>query len=91
MNKETAIVIFKEQTIRRVWHKEEWWFCVLDVVSALTDSVNPTEYIKKMRIRDKELAKGWGQIVTPLILDTAGGKQKINCANTEGIFRIIQS
>ncbi len=44
-----------------------------------------------MRKRDAELAKGWGQIVTPLLLETSGGKQKVNCANTEGIFRIIQS
>src|SRR3990167_8541384 len=91
MSKETAIVIFKEQTIRRVWHNDEWWFCVADVIIALTDSVNSTDYIKKMRTRDKELAKGWGQIVTPLSLETSGGKQKINCANTEGMFRLIQS
>ena len=91
MNKNTAIVIFKEQAIRRTWHKEEWWFSVADVVAVLTDSVNPTDYIKKMRSRDMELTKGWGQIVTPLLLDTQGGKQKINCANTEGLFRIIQS
>ena len=44
-----------------------------------------------MRRRDSELAKGWGQIATPLSIETAGGTQKINCANTEGIFRIIQS
>jgi len=91
MNKETAIVLFKEKTIRRTWHNEEWWFSVSDVVAALTDSVNPTDYIKKMRSRDKELAQGWGQIVTPLILETQGGKQSTNCANTEGMFRIIQS
>jgi len=91
MNKETAIVLFKEKTIRRIWYKEEWWFVVVDVVSALTDSVNPTDYIKKIRNRDKELAQGWGQIVTPLLVGTEGGNQKANCANTEGILRIIQS
>ena len=41
--------------------------------------------------RDEELAKGWVQIEHPLLIDTAGGKQTIKCANTEGIFRIIQS
>ena len=61
------------------------------MVSVLTDSINPSGYIKDMRRRDMELAKGWGQIATPLSVDTAGGKQKINCANTEGVFRIIQS
>jgi prophage antirepressor-like protein len=91
MNKDTAIVIFKEQAIRRVWHNDEWWYSVSDVVIALTDSTNPTDYIKKMRSRDEELANGWGQIITPLLHETSGGKQKINCANTEGLLRIIQS
>ncbi|MBY0544532.1 MAG: Bro-N domain-containing protein, partial [Gammaproteobacteria bacterium] len=91
MDKENTIVLFKEQTIRRTWYRGEWWFVVADVVSVLTNSINPTDYIKKMRNRDKELAQGWGQIVTPLVVDTAGGKQKISCANTEGILRIIQS
>jgi hypothetical protein len=53
--------------------------------------MQPKGYIKDMRRRDAELAKGWGQIATPLSLQTAGGVQKLNCANTEGIFRIIQS
>lgn len=91
MSKETAIILFKEKTIRRVWHQDAWWFAVADVVVALTDSINPTDYIKKMRSRDNELAQGWGQIVTPLVIQTTGGRQKANCANTEGILRIIQS
>ena len=44
-----------------------------------------------MRKRDNELSKGWGQIVTPLSVQTSGGDQNLNCANTEGIFRVIQS
>ena len=88
---ETKLAIFKGKEIRRILHDDEWWFAIVDVVSVLTDSVNPSGYIKDMRRRDGELAKGWGQIATPLLLETAGGKQKVNCANTEGIFRIIQS
>lgn len=88
---ETKLVVFQSKEIRRTLHDGEWWFSVADVVEALTNTLNPTDYIKKMRSRDKELAKGWGQIVTPLWLETEGGKQKVNCANTEGIFRIIQS
>lgn len=88
---ESRIAVFQEKTIRRVWHGDEWWFSVQDVVQALTDSQNPGDYIKKMRSRDKELGKGWGQIVTPLRLETEGGIQRANCANTEGVFRIIQS
>lgn len=88
---ENKLVVFKGAKIRRTVHNKEWWFSVSDTVVALTDTVNATDYIKKMRIRDEELGKGWGQIVTPLWLDTEGGKQQVNCANTEGIFRIIQS
>ncbi len=64
---------------------------VEDIVLALTDSVNPKDYINKMRRRDEELDKGYGQFVHTLDVSTEGGLQKMNCANTEGIFRIIQS
>lgn len=63
---ETQLAVFKGRKIRRTLHKNEWGFSVADVVVALTDTVNATDYIKKMRNRDNELAKGWGQIVTPL-------------------------
>ena len=85
------IAVFQETTIRRVWHNEEWWFAIVDVVGVLTDSVQPEGYVKDLRRRDPELAKGWGQIATPLSVATAGGAQRVNCANTEGLFRIIQS
>src|SRR3989338_8982175 len=88
---ETKIAIFKGQEVRRTIHNNEWWFVVVDVVLALTDSVQPDGYIKDMRRRDPELSKGWGQIATPLTVKTRGGMQKLNCASTEGIFRIIQS
>lgn len=91
MNKETAIVIFKESTIRRTWHNQEWWFVIADVIAALTNSTQPAGYLKDMRRRDPQLNEGWGQIATPLAITTPGGLQKLNCANTEGIFRLIQS
>jgi prophage antirepressor-like protein len=87
----SKIVVFESREIRRTWHNEEWRFVVADIVAALTDSMQPDGYLKDMRRRDPELSKGWGQIAAPLSVDTAGGKQKINCANTRGIFRIIQS
>jgi DNA-damage-inducible protein D len=86
-----SIIVFKGKNIRRTFHRDEWWFVIKDIVEVLTDTTNATDYIKKMRQRDSLLSEGWGQIVTPLLVDTAGGKQKLNCANTEGIFRIIQS
>ncbi|HAZ29463.1 TPA: phage antirepressor protein [candidate division WWE3 bacterium] len=91
MQETTRIAIFKGKEIRKTIHKNEWWFVIVDVVSALTDSVQPDGYIKDMRRRDPEISKGWGQIATPLAMSTSGGMQKLNCANTEGIFRIIQS
>lgn len=87
----TKIAIFKGQRIRKVIHNNEWWFVIIDVVAVLTDSVQPDGYIKDMRRRDPELTKGWGQIATLLAVETGGGKQAMNCANTEGILRIIQS
>ena len=87
----TKIAIFRNRKIRKAIHKNEWWFVIVDVVAALTDSIQPDGYIKDMRRRDPELSKGWGQIAIPLSVQTSGGMHKLNCANTEGIFRIIQS
>ena len=90
-NPEMRIALFQRKEIRRTIHNNEWWFVITDVVAALTDSVNPQGYLKDMRRRDPELAKGWGQFATPLSIATTGGAQNLNCANTEGLFRIIQS
>ena len=93
MTKKQEIKIFEDKKVRTVWDSEteQWYFCVADVVEVLTDSKNPTDYIKKMKKRDPSLAEGWGQIVTPLSVQTAGGKQRVNCATQQGLFRIIQS
>jgi DNA-damage-inducible protein D len=60
-------------------------------VGILTESVDTKQYIKRMRQRDAELSKGWVQIVPTLLIETAGGKQKMACANAKGLLRIIQS
>ncbi len=99
---EHKLVVFQRKDIRRQLHNGEWWFVIADVVVALTDSNDPAQYIRKMRARDEEIAqlfeadtvdKGAVQIVPPLTLTfaTPGGKQKLPCWNTEGIFRLIQS
>ena len=85
------IALFEKKEVRRVWKDEQWYFVITDIVRALTDSVQPDGYIKDMRRRDEELSKGWGQIATPLTINTDGGPQKLNCASLQGIFRIIQS
>ena len=93
MTKKQTIQLFEEKKVRTVWddEQEKWFFCVVDVIEVLTESKDPKGYIKKMKQRDPELSKGWGQIVTPLSVQTAGGSQKVNCAAREGVFRIIQA
>ena len=87
------IKLFQDKKIRTVFNNEnqKWYFVVEDVVAVLTDSKDPKQYVKRMKLRDNELAKGWVQIVPTLLIDTSGGKQKMRCANTEGLLRIIQS
>lgn len=89
----SKVKLFEDRQVRYMWNdgEEDWYFVVADVVQVLTDTVDSKDYIKKMRRRDPELAKGWGQIVTPLPIKTAGGVQNLNCTNAEGLLRIIQS
>lgn len=94
---EARVALFQSREIRRTLHNDEWWFVITDIVAALTDSADPSDYWKKMRRRDPDLSldsqKGGGQIDPPLALafETAGGRQKLQCWNTQGIFRLIQS
>lgn len=87
------IKLFQDKKIRTTFNEEDqkWYFVVEDVIAVLTDSKDPKQYVKRMKLRDKELSKGWVQIVPTLLIDTPGGKQKMRCANAEGLLRIIQS
>ncbi len=86
------IAVFQESSIRRVWHNEEWWFSVVDVCAILTASPDAGAYWRKLKQR---LNAEGSQPVTfchGLKLLAPDGKQReTNCANTEGLFRIIQS
>lgn len=93
MNTETKISIFKGKQIRKVLHENEWYFSVIDVVGALSDSAKPRDYWFKMKLRvkteeDSELSTLCRQLK---LESTDGKKYETDCANTEGIFRIIQS
>jgi hypothetical protein len=93
--KPTKISVFDGQKIRKVWDKdkEEWYFSVIDVVEALTDSANARDYWFKMKIRVKE-ESGFepSTICRQLKLEAPDGKMReTDCADTEGLFRIIQS
>jgi DNA-damage-inducible protein D len=88
---EAGIAVFQRTEVRRTLHNSEWWFVVSDVVFALTGSADIGQYLKKLRQRDPMLAETWTEFIRPLPFATAGGSQNLNCANTEGLFRIIQS
>lgn len=89
---ENHLVVFQEKNIRRVWHENAWWFSVVDVCAVLTESADAGAYWRKLKQR---LNAESGQPVTfchGLKLEAADGKQRVtDCANTEGLFRIIQS
>lgn len=89
---EQKIAIFKQKEIRKVIYKKEWWFSVVDVCGALTDSVDAGAYWRKLKQR---LIEEQSQVVTfchGLKLIAPDGKKYLtDCANTESIFRIIQS
>ncbi|WP_353138773.1 BRO family protein [Limnohabitans sp.] len=95
-NHESRVALFQSREIRRTLHNEEWWFVITDIIAVLTAAADPSDYWKKMRRRDPDLSlnsQGGGQIDPPLALafETAGGRQKLQCWNTQGIFRLIQS
>lgn len=94
MSQLEQIKLFEEKKIRSVWddEKEEWYFSVVDVVEVLTDSTNPTDYLKKMRKRDSELGLYIGTNCPQVAMTTTTGKKrKTLAATTEQLFRIIQS
>lgn len=74
----TKIALFRGKKIRKTLFQNEWWFSVVDVIFALTDSANPRDYWYRMKVRVKEE-------------DGDGKMRETDCADTEGILRIIQS
>ncbi len=92
-DKNTKIAIFQKKEIRKTLYKNEWWFSVVDVIEALTDSVNPRDYWYRMKVRvqDEDGAQ-LSTVCRQLKLESSDGKKyETDCANTEGVFRIIQS
>lgn len=94
MKKENSIKLFEERIIRSIWNEEEeeWYFSVVDVIEALTDSTNPTDYLKKLRKRDLLLGDYLGTNCPQVAMtNETGKKRKTLAANTKQLFRVIQS
>ncbi|MBI2671996.1 hypothetical protein HYX16_03625 [Candidatus Woesearchaeota archaeon] len=76
MNEHNTLVVFQDKKIRRTWFNEEWWFVAVDIVEVLTDSKDPSGYLKDIRRRDEGFSEGWRQIATPPFNRNKGRKTK---------------
>lgn len=90
-NHKNKLVLFQSKQIRRIWHADEWFFSVVDIVEALTESPNPSQYWGKVKQREfieTQLYPIWVQ----LKLRAPDGKDRpTDCVNTKNAFRLIQS
>lgn len=93
MDKDNALIVFQDKTIRRVWFKGEWYFSVVDVIFVLTDSVDAKDYWYRLKKREKESSSiELSTFCRQLKLQSADGKYyETDCANTKNALRIIQS
>jgi len=93
MQKENiSVALFEGNKVRKIWHEEKWWFSVIDTCAVLTNSLDPGAYWRKLKQR---LNEEGSQVVTfchGLKLEALDGKKYMtDCADTEGMLRIIQS
>lgn len=89
---QNKLVVFQGKEVRRSWHNDEWHYSLVDIVAVLSASKNPTDYLKKIRKRDKELKTYIGTNCPQVEMQTASGKNRKTLAgNTKDAFRLIQS
>lgn len=89
---QTHLAVFKGKQIRRTLHKNEWWFSVVDICAVLTESADAGAYWRKLKQRLNEEGSEVVTFCHGLKLEASDGKKyETDCANTEGVFRIIQS
>lgn len=93
MEQENKLAVFQEKEIRRIWHNDEWWFSVIDVVEVLSDSKNPRRYWSDLKRKLKK--EGYVEVydkIVQLKMEAPDGKMRAtDAANTEMMFRIVQS
>ncbi|HBK71149.1 MAG TPA: phage antirepressor protein [Flavobacteriaceae bacterium] len=91
-DKENKLIVFQGSEVRRTWYNNEWFYSLVDIVEVLSESKNPTDYLKKIRKRDEELKSYIGTNCPQVAMQTSSGKKrKILAGNTKDIFRLIQS
>jgi DNA-damage-inducible protein D len=88
MENSNSILPFEAHKIRKVWHDEEWYFSIVDMVEVLTESPNPTRYWTNMKSREKELYPNWVKLK---FMAPDGKMRPTDCSNTEGVLRIVMS
>src|SRR3989338_3619000 len=91
MEQDRALVVFQDRGIRRIWHNNKWYYSIVDVVDVLTDSPTPRQYWGKVKDREfiqLELSPIWVHLK---LIAEDGKLRETDCANTQNMFRIIQS
>ncbi len=88
------VIAFNDNQIRRTFYQGEWWFSIIDIVSVLSGSNNSRRYwsdLKRQLVEQEDFIQLYEKIVQLKLESTDGKKYSTDCANTESIFRIIQS
>lgn len=92
MEHSDKIIIFQDKQIRRLWHKEQWYFSIVDIISVLADTPDAPNYWRVLKSRLKKEGLETITICNGLKMQAPDGKMRLtDCANTEGVFRIIMS
>lgn len=89
---ENEVTPFENKAVRKVLYNEQWYFSVVDIINVLTDTNNPNRYWTDLKRRsEKESGQSYDFCVSLKLKSKDGKSYKTDCANTEGVFRIIQS
>lgn len=86
-----GLIVFQDRNIRRLWHDDQWFYSVVDIVEVLTDSPTPRQYWGKVKDREfitLELSPIWVQLKMPA---EDGKLRYTDCVNTKNAFRLVQS